>query len=410
MFDFLVIGKGLMGSAALRYLSQSGANVAMIGPDEPADPARHEGVFASHYDEGRLAAHLGKDLTWAWLSHRAIQQYAQIEAASGIRFHFPCGALRVTRVDSEKAYLANRNAIIETFNLPVERYPTPQAITAAHSMFAFPTGYHGLFEPAPAGYINPRSLIRAQLACAEQQGVTVIRAVVVAVKPEGESVAVTTDNGATYHARRVLIANGSFANAFDILARKVALRIKSETTILAQVSEAEAARLAAMPTVGYEVQSAKIDGIYMAPPVCYPDGHYYIKLGCDTVADQVLPDLAAIQQWMRTGDSDVVAQDIFAALHSIMPGLASSAYHTKRCLVTYTAHRKPYIDQLSDQLFIATGGNGSSGHNADTHGFLAAQLMLEQAWPEPFAREEFRVVYEDEFQVWDRTQGFIRLE
>ena len=31
MFDYVVIGKGLMGSAAARYLSQSGAKVAIIG-------------------------------------------------------------------------------------------------------------------------------------------------------------------------------------------------------------------------------------------------------------------------------------------------------------------------------------------------------------------------------------------
>ena len=35
MFDYIVIGKGLMGSAAARYLSQSGAKVGIIGPDEP---------------------------------------------------------------------------------------------------------------------------------------------------------------------------------------------------------------------------------------------------------------------------------------------------------------------------------------------------------------------------------------
>jgi len=49
MFDYLVIGKGLMGSAALRYVSQLTATVAIIGPDEPINYTNHKGVFASPY-------------------------------------------------------------------------------------------------------------------------------------------------------------------------------------------------------------------------------------------------------------------------------------------------------------------------------------------------------------------------
>ncbi len=34
-FDYLVIGKGLIGSAAARHLSARASSVAIIGPDEP---------------------------------------------------------------------------------------------------------------------------------------------------------------------------------------------------------------------------------------------------------------------------------------------------------------------------------------------------------------------------------------
>ncbi len=37
MFDYLVIGKGLIGSVAARYLSQESNKVALIGSDEPTD-------------------------------------------------------------------------------------------------------------------------------------------------------------------------------------------------------------------------------------------------------------------------------------------------------------------------------------------------------------------------------------
>ena len=63
MFDVLVIGKGLMGSAAARYLREFGADTAVLGPDEPQKLQTHDGVFASHYDQGRIPRRLSKDLT-----------------------------------------------------------------------------------------------------------------------------------------------------------------------------------------------------------------------------------------------------------------------------------------------------------------------------------------------------------
>jgi sarcosine oxidase len=68
------------------------------------------------------------------------------------------------------------------------------------------------------------------------------------------------------------------------------------------------------------------------------------------------------------------------ALEGIIPDLQAEAYTTKRCLVTYTPHGKPFIDRLSERLFVATGGNGSSAKCADTLGRLAAELVVAGKW------------------------------
>ncbi len=56
MFDVAVIGIGMLGSAALRYLSRpdTGLSALGIGPAEPQDWRTHQGAFASHYDEARI--------------------------------------------------------------------------------------------------------------------------------------------------------------------------------------------------------------------------------------------------------------------------------------------------------------------------------------------------------------------
>ena len=56
-FEFIVIGRGMMGAAAARHLTLEGKRVALIGPEEPSDRLAHQGVFASHYDEARITPH-----------------------------------------------------------------------------------------------------------------------------------------------------------------------------------------------------------------------------------------------------------------------------------------------------------------------------------------------------------------
>ena len=53
-FDFVVVGRGMMGAAAARHLAKTGASVALVGRGEPADWKAHDGVFSSHYDSGRI--------------------------------------------------------------------------------------------------------------------------------------------------------------------------------------------------------------------------------------------------------------------------------------------------------------------------------------------------------------------
>ncbi|HEY4610397.1 MAG TPA: hypothetical protein VIH06_14370, partial [Ilumatobacteraceae bacterium] len=94
-YDVAVVGLGLVGAAALRYLSaaDSGSRCVGIGPAEPGDWANHAGVFASHYDSGRITRKLDRRREWAILACRAIEAYPGIEAASGISFHTPAGVL-----------------------------------------------------------------------------------------------------------------------------------------------------------------------------------------------------------------------------------------------------------------------------------------------------------------------------
>lgn len=99
-YDLAVIGKGLIGSAALRHLTAHcpELRVCVIGPDEPRNRQTHTGVFASHYDQGRITRVLDPSPLWGALARESIARYPLIESASAVRFHHRAGCLRATDI------------------------------------------------------------------------------------------------------------------------------------------------------------------------------------------------------------------------------------------------------------------------------------------------------------------------
>lgn len=392
-FETIVVGAGLFGSAATRYLSQhsrrpesiEGADIGVIGSAEPTDWSQHDGVFASHYDQGRITRRLSKNRLWAELAQRAIAQYATLETQSGIKFHVPTGGLYVAPRGKADNYAQNVAEIAQKYAIPYTTSLSP------FPFLHFPQPHHVIHEAAPAGYINPRDLIRAQLTIAHHNGAALICETVTAVRPNANGVTVFTREGGWFSAEKVLLATGAFTNCFDLVSRPLALRIKSETILLAHISEQEASRLAQMPTVIYMIESPIIDSIYLLPPIRYPDGNIYLKLGCNTVADQWLDGLEAMRDWMIHGDSDVVADTILTALYAIIPNLKTLSTHTKRCLVTYTPHGNPFIGQVRDGVFVVTAGNGSGAKSSDAIGRLAADLVRTGAWQSDLDEQAFAV-------------------
>lgn len=106
-YDYIVVGRGLMGAAAARHLSSWGHRVALIGLDEPPDRKTHPGIFASHYDEGRITRIIDPDYQWAQFAQKAIARYRPLEQQTGITFYGEVGHLAVGEPQGESAaYLA----------------------------------------------------------------------------------------------------------------------------------------------------------------------------------------------------------------------------------------------------------------------------------------------------------------
>ncbi|MFZ0548629.1 MAG: FAD-binding oxidoreductase [Candidatus Promineifilaceae bacterium] len=378
MYEVIVIGKGLFGSSAVRYMSELADKVAIIGPDEPADPAAHRGVFGAHYDEGRLTYQLKSDNVWAGLARASLARFPAIEAASGIRFHSPVGHLYLAseRMDNGRfeAFLmqSHREAgdakeIIKKFDGNGLREEFPY-LSAAGDCW-------GLWEGPPAGYFSPRRFLRAQMALAA--GVTAVHDVATGVAVEEDGVLVTTERSGRFRAKKVLVAAGAYSNGFGLLERPLSLRLKQEYVIRAALPGTEVSRLREMPPIVYRIDHPRLSELYILPPIQYPDGRYYLKMGANTVLDKFVEDVEAINGWYREGNSDAMLDEMREVVLAIFPGLKVESWRTHRCVITRTAHKRPYIDAIvPGRVYAAVGGNGQGAKAADEVGRLAARLVL----------------------------------
>lgn len=397
-YEYLVIGNGLIGSAAGRHLAARSASVAVVGPAEPIDHRTHDGVFASHYDQGRLVSALSRDPVWSVIVGRAIARYHGLEQASGVRFHHPVGTLQVSRPS-----ITERQEIKRWLAEVAER----DGGDAGHRYFepgdgswrrdfpflSFPDDYGVLVQAAPSGYINPVQLIQAQNSVAAANGAEIIERRVTEVHSTSTGVEVGTADGERFAADKVLVAAGAFTNFGGLVPEPIPLRLKTESMVWATVSDDTARTLATMPTVGYDVEHPEIDDPYMAPPVRYPDGTWKIKMGCNTRSELWPTTLEETQNWFRTGDSDADLGAMTEVLQAQLPEVEFLDVSTHRCIVTYTPSRYPTIDvapgEPHGRLFVATGGNGTAAQGSDTLGGLAADLLVGEPWPSDLPRPLF---------------------
>ncbi|MGR4841829.1 FAD-dependent oxidoreductase [Rhizobium sp. LARHSG275] len=262
-FKYIVVGRGLMGAAAARHLARQVDGVAVIGPDEPDDRKAHQGVFASHYDEGRITRTIDPDRNWALLANRSIGRYGEIARDSGIDFYREVGCAVVAPTQSD--YL--------------ER--TRQAA--------------------------------------------------------------------------------------------ISLGVETRTVTLFEVSEADAARLAAMPSLILRAPGIEI---YLLPPIRYPDGKFYLKIGGDP-DDMALSDDADMRAWFKTEGRDTVRAHLKRIVEGLVPDIVPLSISTAACVVSHTERGYPMIGYTSSpEIAVLTGCAGTWAKSSDEIGRLGAELLL----------------------------------
>jgi sarcosine oxidase len=360
--DFAVIGRGLMGTACARHLAEAGHSVVLIGPDEPKDPTAFTGPFGSFHDAGRITRRIADDPVWADLSAKAMARYAALETRSRIKFFEPRGCMMSGPSTGPAG--AFMKSVLAACNGHPHDVLEGDALAARMPMFRFAPGTRAAYDVS-GGIIDPRAMREAEEVLAKAAGAHVIAAPVRSIAQS----AISLETGGSLSVGHTILATGAYANTTPLTPRRPKMTVYQRTIAFAEVSQAEALRLADMPSLIFWPDGGATD-LYLLPPIRYPDGKFYLKIGGEGQSP-IAATSADLTQWFQSGGSAEAGQILLAHLQRVMPELAIKSTHTGACAVSFTATGYPYIERLSGHLTLLTGGNGAGAKCADELGRLA---------------------------------------
>ena len=364
--DWCIAGNGCVGSAVAAELLKRlrgkniGDSVLLLSGSAPS----------SHNDQGRLARIVDAegDARWVTANAGSIARMKARERESGVRFHSPSGSAvigPIGMIDDLRA--AHHHQHTEG----AIKFEDARSLQSRLPFVHVPDTHAGLCEGpletgGDSGYVNPIDMIRANNVVFQNDGGSIVHTAVSRIDLNGPcgAVTITNEDGSCIEAQHVLVACGGFTDA--VLAGSFEAtglppfrnRISKRTVVMAEVAEHQLSKFSRMPVLKYVVPQASQQGaaaqsqhdameeatVYILPPVQYPNGRTYIKLGgganqwldCQPADD---PEAAGalVLEWMGGPGCPLQAEQLRSALAAVLPALEPASYATKACFTTCSA-------------------------------------------------------------------------
>ncbi len=389
----IVVGGGLFGSAAARHLAEAGVSTLVVTSPEHPGEGQVPGPRASHYDQGRIVRRGGSDPVMVEARGRTMDRLPDVAARSGVDF-FTHRTLVTLTPDAEREL-----ALSLSHGADVERCPT-ETVTERFGI-ASPAGFEGdaIVEAATtAGFVNPRLLVQAQLRLAEMAGATIVDSPARAITIGGggrQPVRVETADGRHIDGDQLLMATGPYGTALidstlvdidiDIdINVDIPIQRRLRTIALIDVEDGDTTGRDPLPSLsasGFghpDGDTPLVEETYWVPPVRYPDGGTYLKIGGNSLPMITADDAAAsddIDRWFAGGGSAVEADALFALATDLLPGHSLRLAGHKPCVVSYTAEEHPVVRRIDERIAVVLAGNGSGASVSDEIGRRAATLI-----------------------------------
>lgn len=411
-YDFCIVGAGLVGSSIARHASaKPGLSVCLIGPQEPKPRADKTGqeVFGAHYDEGRITRTTDLDPVWTHISKKSQARYRELEALSGICFYSEVGSLFLgdSRIQEQLNKLAPDHVQRQEYSKLLRKHPYINVGEKDTGLFNF-----------VGGVVNPRRQVDAAITVALKNGCDVIRDVVSQVKKtedsHGTAMVLETEGGKTIYSKKVVLATNVFTQSRALLPDNIKLKFEPtpQTVVFAEVDSEDLEKLKDMPCImywgagssrWYKDYPRNPDGrikIYMLPPILYPDGKFYIKIGHSDLILKSTLRREDISKWHCGNGDPWVIDHLTNLVKSMFSGIKFKSFHGDACVTMVTPTGRPYIQKIHDQLGVAIGGNGHASKCCDEIGKIAADMMTSSTWNYQLPQKAFEVIFENENEAF----------
>ena len=100
-----------------------------------------------------------------------------------------------------------------------------------------------------------------------------------------------------------------------------------------------------MPALCTDYDFKKLDGTYILPPILYPDGKYYLKLGHGDHFEIIIQNLEEMKNWYNNGNGVPEAVETLASFitESLIPTIKVLSVSGGCCVTSNVSYFLPTI-------------------------------------------------------------------
>ncbi|KAK2078181.1 hypothetical protein QBZ16_004049 [Prototheca wickerhamii] len=337
-----------MGSSAMYHLASQGAKVLGLEsqPEAPHTQGSHHGLTRIT----RLA--YAEHPSYVPILRRSFVLWKQLEQETGRKLLTPTGCINFSPESSPEGVSCFKGALASALEHGLEHsVMTAKECHAKYPGYCLPEGYEATFEPM-GGVLCPEECIAAHLEAAQRKGARLVTGAKVkswSADPAGGPVSVTTEDGATYTGKRLIIAAGAW---MPVLVPELKTLLKVERQVVGWFS------LTGNPA-NFE-------------PTTFPVAVFDDESGYETDPDAV--------------DREVTLEDegtLRVAVERYFPEAAGPMTRAAVCLFTNTPDENFLIDRhpRHEQVIICSACSGHGFKFGSVIGEILKDLTLQGSTP-----------------------------
>ena len=359
--DYLVLGLGGMGSAALYQLARSGVEPVGI---EQYERAHDQG---SSHGASRAFRVFYHDAIYASLAEASIPLWRELEEDAGEVLLHLCGLLAYAKPDNSA--FARNLSVLQQRQTPHERLTAPE-VSQRFPALCLPEGSTACYVPQ-SGFVDPTRTVHAHLRGAEKMGAEVKERVRIDCIDLDAKFPVIETSEETYRTKRLVLAPGPWAP-----------RILQSLSLPLKVTRQEWFNFVPQTPDRYVPDRLPAYADFDTKFYGFPLYGAAMKVADDTFGDDTAPD--TMERVPRVENRAVLLR----WLQLLMPDTDFRYDDGKTCMYTLTADEDFLIGPhpKNSNVFVAAGFSGHGFKFCTLVGKILADLAVTGKTDCPIAR------------------------